>query len=385
MIMVVVLVLSVSILLMVVVLCCRCQTYHRYEYRQQKPRRCYPFPLYSHFRLQSYEISVNSVANSKKSCIFAENSCGQHVMRQLFFELMQVSIGQLDCLSRGPSPEEWHALYELAQREAVAGICYHGAVALFEFGLRAPQDLIIDWMSESEKIREYNENAGSKLADFQQHLLKDRIRSSVFSGEGLRSCYGDELFYLRESTSIDVYFTGYKNVAELGKPSGLDVNLMDAITVGKHSWRSRRLEKWALENDEMLFTKDDRLTVPATTMRAVLYMAYLYNRLISRNLSMRDLMDYFFILRSLGGQFEPFDNAKQSIGDVFRQLRLSRFAGGVMWLMQEVFALQRECLPVEPLEEEGRFLMADVLLDYSYLSHWGHLLTHYSWYDLIKS
>lgn len=76
MIMVVVLVLSVSILLMVVVLCCRCQTYHRYEYRQQKPRRCYPFPLYSHFRLQSYEISVNSVANSKKSCIFAENSCG---------------------------------------------------------------------------------------------------------------------------------------------------------------------------------------------------------------------------------------------------------------------------------------------------------------------
>lgn len=306
-------------------------------------------------------------------------------MEKLFFELMQVSVGQLDCLSRGPSPEEWKELYELAQREAVAGICYHGAVALFEFGLRAPQNLIIDWMSESEEIREHNEKAAGQLAELQQHLSKDGIRSVVLSGEGLLSSYGEELFYLRESTCIDVYFLGFGNVAALGKQPGLDVNLLEAITVGKSSWRNRCLEKWLLENDEQLFRKDGELTVPSPSMHAVLYLAYLYNRLVSRNLSMRDLMDYFFILRAAEGRFDGFDNPKQTVGDVFRMLRLSRFAHGVMWLMQEVFGMKREFLPLEPLASEGQFLLADVLLDYKFFSHWRHLLMHYSWFDLIKS
>ena len=306
-------------------------------------------------------------------------------MKQLFFELMQVSLGQLDCLSRAPSPEEWQELYELTQREAVAGICYHGAVALFEFGLRAPQNLIIDWMSESEEISEHNEKAAVQLAEFQQHLSKEGIRSTVLSGEGLLSCYGEELFYLRESTCIDVYFLGYGSVAALGKQPGLDVNLMEAITVGKSAWRNRRLEKWLLENDELLFRKDGELTVPSPSMHAVLYMVYLYNRLVSRNLSMRDLMDYFFVLRAAEGRFGGFYDPNQTVGDVFKALRLSRFANGVMWLMQEVFGMKRGLLPVEPLESEGKFLQADVLLDYSLFSHWRHLLTHYSWLDLIKS
>ena len=47
-------------------------------------------------------------------------------MEKLFFELMQVAVGQLDCLSRGPSPEEWAELYQMAKRQAVTGICYSG-------------------------------------------------------------------------------------------------------------------------------------------------------------------------------------------------------------------------------------------------------------------
>ena len=58
-------------------------------------------------------------------------------MEKLFFELMQVAVGQLDCLSRGPSPEEWAELYQMAKRQAVTGICYSGVEKLFEFGLRA--------------------------------------------------------------------------------------------------------------------------------------------------------------------------------------------------------------------------------------------------------
>lgn len=77
----------------------------------------------------------------------------------LFFELMQVSVGQLDCLSRGPEPDEWQTLYEISKQQHVEGISYQGVTKLFEYGLRAPQDISLDWMAEAETIRETNEMA----------------------------------------------------------------------------------------------------------------------------------------------------------------------------------------------------------------------------------
>lgn len=75
-------------------------------------------------------------------------------MNELFFELIQVSTGQLDCLNRGPSPEEWQQLYDLSKRHGLTALCYQGVVHLFEFGLRAPQDLSIDWMADAEELGE---------------------------------------------------------------------------------------------------------------------------------------------------------------------------------------------------------------------------------------
>ena len=72
-------------------------------------------------------------------------------MNELFFELIQVSTGQLDCLNRGPSPEEWQQLYEISKRHGLTALCYKGVVRLFEYGLRAPQDLSIDWMADAEE------------------------------------------------------------------------------------------------------------------------------------------------------------------------------------------------------------------------------------------
>ena len=77
-------------------------------------------------------------------------------MRKLFFELMQVSVGQLDCVSRFPEPDEWRKFHELAVNQAVVGVCHHGVTKLFEYGLVAPQELSLDWMSEAEEIKEQN-------------------------------------------------------------------------------------------------------------------------------------------------------------------------------------------------------------------------------------
>ncbi len=102
-------------------------------------------------------------------------------MRKLFFELMQVSVGQLDCVSRFPEPNEWQKFYELAKKQAVIGICYHGVTKLFDYGLVAPQELSLDWMAEAEEIKEVNRGRTRKLIALQEELQKHHLRSSVMT------------------------------------------------------------------------------------------------------------------------------------------------------------------------------------------------------------
>lgn len=47
-------------------------------------------------------------------------------MYKLFLELLQVTLGAREKLSNIPSPNEWDAIYEEAQRQAVAGIMVNG-------------------------------------------------------------------------------------------------------------------------------------------------------------------------------------------------------------------------------------------------------------------
>ena len=52
------------------------------------------------------------------------------LMDNLFFELIQVSIGRRDALSRVPSAKEWCALYGLSVKQALTGVCFCGVQRL---------------------------------------------------------------------------------------------------------------------------------------------------------------------------------------------------------------------------------------------------------------
>lgn len=52
------------------------------------------------------------------------------VIEQLFFELIQVAIGKLICLSRTPSEEEWKELYEIDKKQSLVGVCFAGVQRL---------------------------------------------------------------------------------------------------------------------------------------------------------------------------------------------------------------------------------------------------------------
>ena len=45
-------------------------------------------------------------------------------MNELFFELIRVAIGTQEGLSRLPSQKEWKALYDMAKKQSLVGVCF---------------------------------------------------------------------------------------------------------------------------------------------------------------------------------------------------------------------------------------------------------------------
>ncbi len=282
-------------------------------------------------------------------------------MERLFYELIRVSTGQLDCLSRGPEPEEWQLLYEMAHQQQLVGICYHGAQALFEFGLRVPHELIIDWMSETEVIEAQNASLTRRCVEVQQQLLGEGLKSSVLAGQAIAQDYGELLQTLRQPDGIDIYVDGAddeKRQIFMMAWNEADVRLHDQIGMGKNPYKNKVLRKWFEKNHRAVFVKDGELTRLSVSMMLVYLLVALYWRFIYEGITLRELMDCFYALKRVAG------HDKASViryEKVLKGLGVLRFSQGVMWVMQEVFGLEEKSLVVQPSESKGSFILQEVM------------------------
>ena len=314
-------------------------------------------------------------------------------MQELFFELLRVAIGQLDCLSRGPSSQEWNAIYQTARRHGLVGVCYKGVERLFEFGLRVPQDLSLDWMSDAETLREEQELFDTRCRKLVGKLLERKIRATVMNGLGMRLHSDNELQHLLQATSIDVFIDcsmdraikfarqtgqqeihcGYTSLA-LQAWQNTPVNLHYRVLSVRNTFVNRRIQKWFVQNKDLMFSPcEDDMYVPSLTMNAICMLQIFQQRLLSGKATMGFLLDYYYVLSELQGEFQPFkDGANLSV--TLQTLGMTRFAAGVMWVLRETLALDQKCMLCEPSEEEGRFILRCLM---ARKRSFRHLLLHY--------
>ena len=300
-------------------------------------------------------------------------------MYKLFFELLQVAVGQLDCLSRGPSPEEWQELYNIARQQLLTGIGYRGVELLFEYGLRAPQDLSIDWMADAETIREGYSRLTKRGALVQKRLTEKGIRSSVLTGPGLAIRYDAGLDELRQPTRIDFYvgcdmkravkfveLTGQQRVhhntvfARLERWEDTAIRLYCQPGMRMNPLKNKKLKQWLQRNADALYCEENGLVIPSLSMAIVCVLLNFRRNLLHGCATMSELMDCYFLLRRAGGNFGLFKDGV-TIETTMKQFGFLPLAQGVMWLLQEALSLDRSLMPCEPDEAEGHFVMSQVM------------------------
>ena len=132
-------------------------------------------------------------------------------MEELFFELLRVSVGKQESLSRMPNEEEWKQLADIANKQFLMGVCFAGVQKLIQKGIAPPRELLLNWATCSEQIKDGNIDKNIKCVKLQNQLRHHGMRSCILKGQGNGMMYehlAPQLKDTRHSGDIDVWAEG---------------------------------------------------------------------------------------------------------------------------------------------------------------------------------
>lgn len=93
----------------------------------------------------------------------------------------------------------------------------------------------------------------------------------------------------------------------------------------------------------------------------VYQMNHIYRHLIDEGVGLRQIVDYYFVLRALKQKSSQFKIDKESIMRTVERPGMKKFAGALMYVLKEVCGMTSEHLLCEPNEKDGKFLLSEIM------------------------
>ena len=307
----------------------------------------------------------------------------------MLFELIRVAIGVQDCLSHSPTADEWGKLYEMAKKQSLVGVCFAGVQKLVDSesgnycGMNELQYLT--WMGMAAKIQQRNETVNRQCVELQAKLSADGFRTYIMKGQGVGALYGS-LSLLRQSGDIDVYMEGgLEKVLAYARTFGqttkvneleMHVEVFPDTEVEFHyrpfimrsPRRNMRLQEFfelkkyeCMANRLALPNGAGEIVAPTIEYNLVHLLVHTYHHLFTEGVGLRQLMDYYFVLRALQ-KCDNIDIVKENVKSVVHDLELDKFASALMWVLHHVFGLGMIGVPWTPNQRDGEFLLKEIML-----------------------
>lgn len=293
----------------------------------------------------------------------------------LFFELLQIALGNRKRLSESPSSKEWEKLYTESERQAITGLLLYGIDKLPEIQ-RPPKEFLIQWIGIGQMIEQRNKLMDLRCKDLLEKLTEHGLRCSILKGQGIAQLYDCELRQFRQSGDIDVYVDcGLEKSLAFAKVMGqqdvdwdykhLHLNIWDDTEVEMHYRvevllnlrKNRKLQRWFKVNEEFIFSHDNNLTAPTTEFNVFYILLHIYRHFLYEGVGLRQIIDYYFVLQKV---HESQLMAPKYV-DTVRGFGMEKFARGLMWVMQEALGMPNEWMLWEPDQKEGEYILMQVM------------------------
>ena len=293
-----------------------------------------------------------------------------------FYELIQVSLGTRICLSHTPSADEWGKLYSMAKKQSLVGVCFAGVQKLQIQRKEPPEMLYLTWMGMAAKIQQKNQVVDEQCVDLQKRLSAEGLSSCILKGQGVGQLYAEHLRGLRQSGDIDIYVPGgfrkvmstAQKIAPVGKYTYVhaewdvfedtEVELHYRPSSQRNLMANRRFQKWVKTFDATWFETRNGIIVPPLEFNRIYLLLHCYRHVIGAGIGLRQLMDYYFCLRDKELTAEDREYNKT----LLKHFGLYRFAGAVMYVLEEVYGLEGKYMICPPNKKEGEYLLKQTLI-----------------------
>ncbi len=339
---------------------------------------------------------------------------------KLFFELLQVAIGRREQLSECPTEVQWQEIYDICRKQALTGIGWY-AIERLPKEQRPHEELLFLWMGMAQKIVATNELVIDAARKVTKKLQRDGFDCCILKGAGNIVYYNGNgndnvnekendknnkhstlhstpstvhsetgLGMYRSAGDVDVWMIPRegKNVIEyarqaakergeekpvvtylhtnLPKYKGIEVEAHFRPAYMNSPIFNRRTLKWQNENagEQMRNICEFGFPIPTAEFNIVYQLNHVFRHLIKTGVGLRHMLDYYMVVRAYKTEF-PSKDAMSTL----KYLGLDKFAAAMMYVMQEVFAMDDKLLLCKPDKKSGEILLKEIILSGNFGKH----------------
>ena len=287
--------------------------------------------------------------------------------------MIQVAIGAREKLTRPPADRaEWEELFKVCGKHNLVAFTFPVIDALHD-EIDVPLGIYSKWAMMAEKVRQNNGKLNTACKSLHDFFAQNGFRSCVLKGQGVATLYPDPS--LRQCGDVDIWLEGKRErIVEFCREHfevkqivyhHLDVHSFNGVNVEAHftpSWMNSpiancRLQRYFASLADGQFSNMDEETgfcMPTGRFNAVYLLIHIYRHVLDEGVGLRQLMDYYYVLKSL----TPAD--REAARADIRSLGIQRFAAGVMSLLVKVFAAPSDWLLFSPDDRQGEFLLGEI-------------------------
>ncbi len=291
----------------------------------------------------------------------------------LFFELLQLSLGTRDKFSRVPSLPEWEAIYDEAERQAIASLLFSGIESLPAEQM-PPLELKLQWIGETQIDEATYKLHVQRAAELTRRFLSVGFKSCVLKGVGMAQYYPEperrlcgDIDLLVDGRRKDVmarqrtqckigYMTWHHVEAKFFEDVDVEVHFFPIWLYNPiRNWRLQRYFKKQMVGQ--MVEREMGFGYPSVEFNAIYSLVHTFHHLMDEGVGLRHVVDYFYILKSI-----HTENKSTEVVAALQRFGLMKFLRAMMYVLKVACGMAPEYLLCKPDEKAGKFLLDEIML-----------------------
>ncbi|MBV3389113.1 nucleotidyltransferase domain-containing protein [Segatella copri] len=297
--------------------------------------------------------------------------------QKIFFDFLRFCIGSAKEIPSSLKESDWKELYAIAQKQCLVGVLFDGIKKLPVEHVGMKKDLLLQWMAESQMLEKANVRLNESAIQVSEWFRKKGFRTCILKGQGNALMYPNP--YSRTPGDIDIWVEGgdkrvisfvrsisphekacYHHI-EFPSYKGMEVEVHYRPSFLLCFWHNRKLQKYYERVKEEQFSHwvmlgdQGEIAIPTTEFNLIFQLTHIFTHLMNEGIGLRQLLDYYFVL--LHADIKDLAELQRNL----KRFGLWKFAGAIMYIMQEVFGMPVSRLIVPSNEKYGIFVLNEVL------------------------